>query len=83
MALDLVGAYLVTDWHRIVSYTVQIRRAGAVIRVGRVEAATSDARMIWLASEGVDTRVLIEKAEGYEVWLEALPSDDAQFSLLQ
>lgn len=58
------------DWLRLPTSTVEIRRNGTFVRTARVDAATTDSRILWLAPDGVDARILIDKREGYEVWLE-------------
>jgi hypothetical protein len=50
---------------------VEIRRNGTYVRTARIEDATPDSRMLWLAPEGVDSRILIDKLDGYEVWIDA------------
>ena len=50
--------------------TVEIRRNGTYVRTARVEEATPDSRMLWLSPEGVDSRILIDKLDGYEVWID-------------
>ena len=43
---------------------------GTYVRTARVEEATPDSRMLWLSPEGVDSRILIDKLDGYEVWID-------------
>lgn len=62
--------FRVDDWFRLPAATVEIRQHGTYVRTARVEAATQDSRMLWLCREGVDSRVLIDKLDGYEVWIE-------------
>jgi hypothetical protein len=58
------------DWRcSLVGSTVEIRRAGAVVRIGCVDEATADSRFLWLASDGINQRVLIDKTLGYQAWL--------------
>lgn len=63
-------AFRVDDWFRLPTATVEIRRNGTYVRTGRVEEATPDSRMLWLSPEGVDSRILIDKLDGYEVWID-------------
>jgi hypothetical protein len=65
-----VTRFRVDDWYRLPSATVEIRRYGVFIRNGTVESATPDSTMLWLSSEGVDSRVLLDKQDGYEVWIQ-------------
>lgn len=62
--------FRVDDWFRLPAATVEIRRHGTYVRTARVDAATVDSRMLWLSPEGVDSRVLIDKLDGYEVWID-------------
>lgn len=56
------------DWVRLPGTTVEIRRNGEHLRTGLVDEATPDSTMLWLVHDGVHSRTLIEKTEGYEVW---------------
>lgn len=62
--------FLVDDWFRLPATTVEIRHHGTYVRTARVDAATADSRMLWLSPEGVESRVLIDKLDGYEVWID-------------
>jgi hypothetical protein len=57
------------EWSMLVGARVEIRRSGQVFRAGDVDAVTADSRMLWLAPESPHGRILIEKAEGHEVWI--------------
>lgn len=61
--------FRVDDWCLLPALTVEIRQYGTYVRNARVDAATPDSRMLWLSPEGVDARVLIDKLDGYEVWV--------------
>ncbi|MGJ3190145.1 hypothetical protein [Paenarthrobacter sp. FR1] len=37
--------------------------------MGIVDAVTIDDEILWLASDGVNQRRLISKADGFEVWM--------------
>lgn len=63
-------AFRVEDWFRLPTATVEIRRHGTYVRTARVEEATPDSRMLWLSPEGVEPRILIDKLDGYEVWID-------------
>lgn len=65
-----LARFRVDDWYRLPSATVEVRRYGAFVRTGRVDAATTDSQMLWLSPEGVDARVLLDKQDGYEVWIQ-------------
>jgi hypothetical protein len=60
--------FRVDEWFRRPAATVEIRRHGTYVRTARVDAATEDSRLLWLSPEGVDSRVLIDKLDVYEVW---------------
>jgi hypothetical protein len=60
-------AYPYHDWARLQGATVEVLRDGAVVRNGFVDAATADGTMVWLAQEGLSSRVLIDKPSGYEI----------------
>ena len=65
-------SYRLDDWfHLPTTATVEIRRNGTYVRTARIEEATPDSRMLWLSPEGVDSRILIDKLDGYEVWIDA------------
>lgn len=57
------------DWLPLIGETVQIRQYGRFIRTGTVDAVTGDAKILWLAADGVNQRRLISKADGFEVWM--------------
>ena len=61
--------FRVDDWCLLPAVTVEIRRHGTYVRTARVDAATQDSRMLWLSPEGVEARLLIDKLDGYEVWV--------------
>lgn len=63
------GSFRVDDWSCLPTATVEIHRNGTYVRTARVEEATPDSRMLWLSPEGVDSRILIDKLDGYEVWI--------------
>jgi hypothetical protein len=65
-----VAYYCHHAWHDLVGLVVEVRREGAVVREGLVDAAMADSSALWIAADGFQDRVLIEAAEGYEVWLE-------------
>jgi hypothetical protein len=62
--------FRVDDWFRLPAATVEIRHHGSYVRTARVDAATADSRMLWLSPEGVESRMLIDKLDGYEVWID-------------
>lgn len=58
------------DWSQLVSAFVEVRKDWQHLRYGYVDDAMADSSALWLAAYGLDDRVLISKAEGYEVWVE-------------
>jgi len=65
-----LARFRVDDWVRLVSATVEIRRFGAFVQTGLVDTVTPDSKMLWLSPNGMDSRVLIDKKDGYEVWIQ-------------
>ena len=63
-------SYPFHDWARLTGSRVEVRRGGMYVRTGEVDAATTDSTIIWLALEGTLGRVLIDKSQGYEIWIE-------------
>lgn len=62
------------DSVHLIGTTVEIRRQGNTVRTGRVDHATKDSNILWLAQEGNNPRKMIDKAQGYEAWdVPALP----------
>jgi hypothetical protein len=61
------------EWPRLVGTEVDIRRKGRLVRRGVVDNATLDGTMVWVAQHGVEERRLVDKSDGYELWI--APSD--------
>lgn len=55
------------DWTLLEGLSVDIHESGKFIDRGRVEAATNDGCILWLAQEGVHPRRLVEKLPGTEL----------------
>lgn len=60
----------VDDWSCLPTATVEIRQHGTYVRTAVVEEATADSRMLWLSPNGVEPRMLIDKRDGYQVWID-------------
>lgn len=60
------------DWFQLIGASVEIRLNGETVRTGRVDHATKDSNILWLAQEGNNSRKMIDKVQGYEAW--AIPS---------
>lgn len=65
-----MSIYRHDDWSQLVGAYVEVRKNKKCARSGFVEVAMPDSSALWLAANGLDGRVLITKAEGYEVWVE-------------
>lgn len=57
-------------WNTLRGAVVEIRKSGTTIRTGLVEDVMPDSSALWIAAHGLTGRVLIEAAEGHEVWVE-------------
>ncbi len=57
------------DWIPVIGEWVEIRRHGEVFRSGVVDAVTHDGAILWLVGEGIFPRTMLERVEGYEVWI--------------
>lgn len=55
------------DWQRLVGALVEIRRHGRLIRNGLVDNATPSGDIVWIAADGINSRTMIEKADGYDL----------------
>ena len=62
-------AYVFDDWKRLPGAEVEVSQGSQFIRRGTVDAATEDSEIIWLAPNGVSERVMIDKTEGYKLWI--------------
>lgn len=66
-----------SDWCLAKGQIVEVRQDMFPVRTGLAEEVTSDGSILWLAAEGADTRVMVEKSEGYEIWGDWGGSQDA------
>lgn len=57
-------------WNNLLGAVVEVRKNGTIIRKGLVEDVMPDSSALWIAADGLTGRVLIEAAEGHEVWVE-------------
>jgi hypothetical protein len=53
--------------HSLKGMTVEVRRAGEIVRIGIVDDASKGGSVVWIAQDGVLGRFLIHEAEGYEI----------------
>lgn len=63
--------YPITGWTILKGAHVEIRKSGVLIRLGYVEATTTDGTILWLSYGQGEPRQMFEKAEGHEVWASA------------
>ncbi|MBT2538986.1 hypothetical protein [Arthrobacter sp. ISL-69] len=56
------------EWHRLIGVRVSIWRASKYIRTGVVEIAAAPGATAWVAADGVEARMMVEKDSGYELW---------------
>lgn len=56
------------DWTSLAGKSVEIRMRNAVIRRGIVETVTPDGSVLWISPYGADSREMVERAGGYQVW---------------
>jgi hypothetical protein len=57
---------------------VEVRKDHKFFRTGFVDSAMPDSSALWLALDGPNDRILIAKAEGYEVWVEPRELDGSR-----
>ncbi len=57
----------VSDWNLLPGASIEIRRLGALVSSGHVDAVTDDGTILWLQPVA-GSRRLFEKAEQYEAW---------------
>lgn len=64
-----LASYPFYEWAKLPGTEVEVRLDGALYRRGRIDAATADGTIAWLAQDGPQERTLIDKASGYEIRL--------------
>lgn len=62
-----LGQYI-DCWANLQGHVICVRKNGRLVRIGQVEVVTPDGNTLWLRSEGVEHRALIQRAEGYTAW---------------
>lgn len=55
------------DWTGLIGQQVQVWKDGRLIRTGFVEDVSVVADGLWLENDGLDTRAIYERANGYTV----------------
>lgn len=58
-----------SDWSRLTGRTVEVRLLGEHIMTGVVDQATPDDSVLWIAAAGANTRRLLDKRTGYQIWV--------------
>lgn len=62
--------HIQSDWLPLVGEVVEIRLNGQVVRTGVVDAVTDDNSILWVAGHGALPRAMVERADGYKVWID-------------
>lgn len=63
-------SYRHEQWSQLIGALVEVRNGKRSLRSGFVDDAMPDSSALWLSADGFDGRTFIDKAEGYEVWVE-------------
>lgn len=63
--------YPFLEWSLLVGAVVDVRREGIFVRTGFVEDTTPSGDTAWIAADGLDRRIMIEKSAGYNLWITA------------
>lgn len=64
-----MGLHIEHDWRAVLGEMVEIRKSAKIVRTGRVDAVTSEGAILWLAADGVQQRGMIQRVDGFEVWI--------------
>lgn len=70
-AAEIHRPYPFMEWSMLVGAVVDVRRGGVFVRTGFVEDATPSGNTAWIAADGLDRRIMIEKSAGYVLWVTA------------
>lgn len=65
-----MGWHEIAEWRRLPGARVEVRHHGKFVRIGVVDAATDDSSILWLARDGIDERMMIEKSSDYQIWID-------------
>lgn len=63
--------YPFMEWSMLVGAVVDVRREGVFVRTGLVDDTTPSGDTAWIAADGIDHRVMIEKTAGYHLRITA------------
>jgi hypothetical protein len=59
----------ITPWEKTIGLEVEVHGLTGLYRRGIVDAATADGGIVWIAQCGAQERKLIDKHDGYKVYL--------------
>ena len=62
------GRGLREDWSQLVGRTVEVWQWDKQVATGKVDQASGDDAILWLAADGNETRRLYDKPSGFRVW---------------
>jgi hypothetical protein len=62
--------HLQHDWLPVIGELVEIRHGGHAVRTGTVDGVTPDGSILWLAAYGAEPRSMLERSQGFSVWIE-------------
>ncbi|RAX15001.1 hypothetical protein DC347_19735 [Pseudarthrobacter sp. AG30] len=66
--------HLQPDWQRAHGQLVEIWKNGIYIRKGIVEAVMPDNSLLWISNDGVSSRQIIARSDGYQVFAHFMPT---------
>lgn len=67
---DAAGAETpIMQWENTLGLEVEVHGLTGLYRKGTVEAATANGEIIWIAQHGAHERKLIDKNDGYKIYL--------------
>lgn len=66
--------HLQSDWQRALGQDVEIWAWGKHVRNGRVDAVMADNSVLWVSGDGLLTRQMFARVDGYEVYAHFPPS---------
>lgn len=62
--------HIQSDWLPLVGEVVEVRLRSEYVRRGIVDAVTNDNSILWLAVDGVNPRTMVQRWDGYEIWID-------------
>jgi len=62
--------HIQSDWLPLVGEVVEVRLHSEYVRRGIVDAVTNDNSILWLAVDGVNPRTMVQRWDGYEIWID-------------